>query len=360
MRLRATPAADWHRCPAASADGRDRLRQPPLRRRSRRWSSAGSRSTTRAGLAGHSDADVLTHAVIDAILGAGGGGDIGTMFPDDDEQWQGADSIDLLRTVVGTDRRPDRQRRRDADLRGAATGSLQGGDGADARRRDLGPGQRQGDHQRGHGLDRPGRGHRLYRGRLGAERIVFGAMGILTRARRNCGASAADSIFEVKVLQEAGVVGPMRPDKAAKIASTFLRWGASPATGASTAAIHHPHEIAIVDERGALSFERLHRRSNALARSFAAMGIGDEDGIGIMCRNHRGFVEASSRRRQARRQRPLPQHDVRRAAVGRGDASREAEGAGLRLRVRRAARRRRRLGRARGRLGSTRARRPTR
>jgi len=54
------------------------------------------------GLVGHSDADVLTHAVIDAILGAGGGGDIGTMFPDDDEQWQGADSIDLLRTVVGT------------------------------------------------------------------------------------------------------------------------------------------------------------------------------------------------------------------------------------------------------------------
>ena len=54
------------------------------------------------GLVGHSDADVLTHAVIDAILGAGGGGDIGTMFPDSDEQWRGADSIDLLRTVVGT------------------------------------------------------------------------------------------------------------------------------------------------------------------------------------------------------------------------------------------------------------------
>jgi 2-C-methyl-D-erythritol 2,4-cyclodiphosphate synthase len=54
------------------------------------------------GLSGHSDADVLTHAVIDAILGASGGGDIGTMFPDDDEQWRDADSIDLLRTVVGT------------------------------------------------------------------------------------------------------------------------------------------------------------------------------------------------------------------------------------------------------------------
>jgi 2-C-methyl-D-erythritol 2,4-cyclodiphosphate synthase len=54
------------------------------------------------GLAGHSDADVLIHAVIDAILGAGGGGDIGTMFPDDDPRWEGADSLDLLRTVVGT------------------------------------------------------------------------------------------------------------------------------------------------------------------------------------------------------------------------------------------------------------------
>src|SRR5436305_6538086 len=54
------------------------------------------------GLEGHSDADVLTHAVIDAVLGATGGGDIGTMFPDDDPAFKGADSIDLLRTVVGT------------------------------------------------------------------------------------------------------------------------------------------------------------------------------------------------------------------------------------------------------------------
>jgi 2-C-methyl-D-erythritol 2,4-cyclodiphosphate synthase len=54
------------------------------------------------GLAGHSDADVLTHAVIDALLGAAGAGDIGTLFPDDDERWRDADSVDLLRTAVGT------------------------------------------------------------------------------------------------------------------------------------------------------------------------------------------------------------------------------------------------------------------
>jgi acyl-CoA synthetase (AMP-forming)/AMP-acid ligase II len=105
--------------------------------------------------------------------------------------------------------------------------------------------------------------------------------------------SISDSVFEAKVLREAGILEPMRPDKALKIGGTFLRWGASPATGVTTAAIHHPHELAIVDERGALSWERLHRRSNALAHSLAAMGIGHGDGVGIMCRNHRGFIEAT-------------------------------------------------------------------
>jgi fatty-acyl-CoA synthase len=106
-------------------------------------------------------------------------------------------------------------------------------------------------------------------------------------------ASLADSAFEARVLHEAGIVAPMRPDKALKIGVSFLRWGASPATGVTTAAIHHPHEIAVIDERGSLSWERLHRRSNALAHSFAEMGIGYGDGVGIMCRNHRGFIEAT-------------------------------------------------------------------
>jgi 2-C-methyl-D-erythritol 2,4-cyclodiphosphate synthase len=53
------------------------------------------------GLAGHSDADVLTHAVIDALLGAAGLGDLGEHFPADEERWRDADSLDLLRTVLG-------------------------------------------------------------------------------------------------------------------------------------------------------------------------------------------------------------------------------------------------------------------
>ena len=49
------------------------------------------------GLAGHSDGDVLAHALVDAVLGAAGLGDIGSLFPSEDERFHGADSLDLLR-----------------------------------------------------------------------------------------------------------------------------------------------------------------------------------------------------------------------------------------------------------------------
>jgi 2-C-methyl-D-erythritol 2,4-cyclodiphosphate synthase len=54
-----------------------------------------------AGLEGHSDADVLAHAIIDALLGAAGLGDIGQLFPDTEAAWAGADSMALLRDVLG-------------------------------------------------------------------------------------------------------------------------------------------------------------------------------------------------------------------------------------------------------------------
>ena len=52
------------------------------------------------GLSGHSDADVVAHAVAEALLGAAGLGDLGAHFPDTDPEWEGADSIELLRRVT--------------------------------------------------------------------------------------------------------------------------------------------------------------------------------------------------------------------------------------------------------------------
>src|SRR5262245_38386403 len=118
----------------------------------------------------------------------------------------------------------------------------------------------------------------------------MGRLGSIAAAARQ---AAADKAFEVRVLKEAGIVELLRPDKAAKIGATFLHWGASPATGVATAAIHHPNATAVIDERGSLTWEQLHRRSNALAHAFERMGIGYGDGVGIMCRNHRGFLEAT-------------------------------------------------------------------
>ena len=53
------------------------------------------------GLAGHSDGDVVAHALLDAVLGAANLGDIGTLFPSGDERWRGASSLDLLRIAYG-------------------------------------------------------------------------------------------------------------------------------------------------------------------------------------------------------------------------------------------------------------------
>ena len=65
----------------------------------RRLVLGGVEVASERGLAGHSDADALTHAIIDALLGAAGLGDIGQHFPDTDERWRDADSLELLAQV---------------------------------------------------------------------------------------------------------------------------------------------------------------------------------------------------------------------------------------------------------------------
>ena len=54
-----------------------------------------------------------------------------------------------------------------------------------------------------------------------------------------------------------------------------------------------PERTAIVDERGTLTFAEVDRRTNALARELGRAGVGEGDGVAIMCRNHRGFIEAT-------------------------------------------------------------------
>jgi acyl-CoA synthetase (AMP-forming)/AMP-acid ligase II len=97
----------------------------------------------------------------------------------------------------------------------------------------------------------------------------------------------------VKVLLDAGVVRPMRPDRAWGVLRTIQKWGRSPAAGSISLAERFPHEPMIVDELGTLTFSEVHTRTNALAHALSDAGIVEGDGVGIMCRNHRGFVEAT-------------------------------------------------------------------
>jgi acyl-CoA synthetase (AMP-forming)/AMP-acid ligase II len=97
----------------------------------------------------------------------------------------------------------------------------------------------------------------------------------------------------VKVLAEAGVIAPMRPDKVVHMASTMLRWGPTPAAGYSVSAARRPDKIGIVDELGTLTFKEIHERTNALANAWSDLGIGEGDGVAILCRNHRGFIDAT-------------------------------------------------------------------
>ena len=96
-----------------------------------------------------------------------------------------------------------------------------------------------------------------------------------------------------KVLLGTGLIAPVRPDRAVKSVMALRRWGATPAAAYTGSAARFPDREAIVDERGTLTFAEVQRRTNALASEMRAAGIKAGDGVAIMCRNHRGFVEAT-------------------------------------------------------------------
>jgi len=97
----------------------------------------------------------------------------------------------------------------------------------------------------------------------------------------------------VKVLAEAGVIRPMRPEKLVEMATTMVRWGPTPAAGYAVSAARRPDKVGIVDELGTVTFKEIHERTNALANAWSDLGIGEGDGVAILCRNHRGFIDAT-------------------------------------------------------------------
>jgi acyl-CoA synthetase (AMP-forming)/AMP-acid ligase II len=96
-----------------------------------------------------------------------------------------------------------------------------------------------------------------------------------------------------RTLLDTGMFQPTRPDKALRSLSALRRWGPTPAAAYTGSAIRYPGRTALVDERGSLTFEEVHRRTNALARELQRAGVCEGDAVAIMCRNHRGFIDAT-------------------------------------------------------------------
>jgi acyl-CoA synthetase (AMP-forming)/AMP-acid ligase II len=105
--------------------------------------------------------------------------------------------------------------------------------------------------------------------------------------------TAKHKLFVARTLLGTGILTPVRPDRAVRSLAALRRWGPTPAAAYTGSAARFPDRAAIVDERGTLTFEEVHLRTNALAHELARVGIGEQDGVAIMCRNHRGFIEAT-------------------------------------------------------------------
>jgi len=102
----------------------------------------------------------------------------------------------------------------------------------------------------------------------------------------------AGKLQTVATLARVGIIRPQRPDRLFGAAAALVRWGATPAAGYKAGAARFPDHLALIDESGALTFKEVHERSNALAHALAAEGVGPGSRVGIMCRNHRGWVQA--------------------------------------------------------------------
>jgi acyl-CoA synthetase (AMP-forming)/AMP-acid ligase II len=99
-------------------------------------------------------------------------------------------------------------------------------------------------------------------------------------------------LFTARTLAAAGILHPGRPDHVLGAVRALVRFGPTPAGGYTASAQRYGDEIALIDELGTLTFRDVDERTNALAHGLAANGICEGDNVGLMCRNHRGFIES--------------------------------------------------------------------
>ena len=100
-------------------------------------------------------------------------------------------------------------------------------------------------------------------------------------------------LHNVRTLAGAGILAPARPDRLLRVARVLVQFGPTPAAGYASCAARYPNEIGIIDELGTLTFAQIHERTNALAHALSDAGIVEGDGVAVMCRNHRYFIETT-------------------------------------------------------------------
>jgi fatty-acyl-CoA synthase len=96
----------------------------------------------------------------------------------------------------------------------------------------------------------------------------------------------------ITTMRRAGLIAPMRPDKYVRIAAVMQRENMAATSGFASAAQRCPNRPGLVDELGTLTWKQIDQRSDALAAALQALPGGQPKTLGIMCRNHRGFVES--------------------------------------------------------------------
>lgn len=103
-------------------------------------------------------------------------------------------------------------------------------------------------------------------------------------------AGVVDGLKSLRVLFESGLLGPLRPDKYLRMAAALSSQGISSTMGMTLAARRCPDQLALIDERGTLTWAELERRADALAAGLHAREPGIRS-VALLARNHRGFVE---------------------------------------------------------------------